>query len=81
MRSPKRNRLLLALALSTQMLLVACATVSPTQPAPLVIPGGQLTPLPASVTEIDLKSSGGWREKVKNYLLKLEAFLASEMPK
>lgn len=81
MHSPKSAKSWRRLALLTPLLLAACASGLPQQPVLVVGKGIQLTPPPASVTEIDLKSSDGWREKVKNYLSKLEAFLANETPK
>ena len=82
MRSTVKRLLSLVMPLVMPLLLAACATGSPSQPLPPVVgPGVKLTPLPASVTEIDLKPSVGWREKVRNYLLKLEAFSINEKPR
>lgn len=65
-----------ALALPMLLSFAGCATVSPQQP-PVTGPGLSLTPLPASVTKIDSKSSDDWQAKVRDYLKKLEDFSKS----
>ena len=58
----------------------ACATNSPQPPQdpPRSI---QLTPLPASVTQIGLKPSESWLAKVQSYLEKVEVFSNDATPK
>ncbi len=75
------TRLLFVLTLTVVLLtLAACATSSPPRP-PVVVEPIRLTPLPASVTEIDLKLSEPWRERASKWLQKLEDFSISETSK
>lgn len=62
------------------LLLGGCATRSPAQP-PEIARSVSLTPLPASVKQIDLKQSEAWQGKVSNYFQKVEAFSSSETSK
>jgi hypothetical protein len=63
--------------LLTVLALSACATNSKPPLPPVVGQGITLTPLPASVTQLDSTNSDDWRAKVSNYLKKVEAFSTS----
>lgn len=79
MRSTVTRPLLLPLLLLVLLTLTACATSSP--PPPVVVPAIKLDPLPASVTEIDLKLSDSWRAKASAWLRKLDSFSTSATSK
>ena len=68
------KRLLCRLSLPLALLpIAACSTSSPLA-RPVVVDKIQLDPLPASVTQIDLKLSDSWLEKESAYLKKVEDF-------
>ncbi len=73
-RPSKLAALLMPIALS------ACAASSPPAP-PVIAKRPEATPLPASVSRIDPKSSELLLQKVDNYLLKLDALSLGETPR
>lgn len=61
-------------------MLSACAASS--QPmSPVIGAKPQPTPLPASVSRIDPKSSQAWLKEVEDYLRQVDEWLSGEMPK
>ena len=72
MATRKKNSGWLGSVILSASVLMGCASSSP---PPLVTPREiVLTPLPASVTEIDLQNSVTWQEKALNWLQKLDTF-------
>ena len=80
MRSTQTKLLYVLTLIAVLLTCAACATSSPPQP-PVVVQPIQLTPLPASVKEIDLKASEDWRARASRWLQKLDDFLISETSK
>ncbi len=73
-RASKASAMLLLLTLG------ACAASLPPTPPEIVRPL-EPTPLPASVSRIDPKSSQIWLEKVESYFRKVDSSLKDETPK
>ena len=80
MPSTKRSWRLSAVCAMGLLLLSGCAHNSPPTP-PEAVPGVKLTPLPASVRNIDSTPSVGYSQKVLNFLSKVEELLKDETPK
>jgi hypothetical protein len=68
------------LALLLGLMLSGCAANSPPSP-PVLSRQVKLTPLPASVREIDFRSSEPYLLKALNWKLKVEALSSGETPK
>lgn len=62
------------------LMLAGCPASLPTTP-PVIAKQPEATPLPASVSRIDPKSSQALLRKVDNYLSKLDALSKGETPK
>ncbi len=69
-----------ASAMLLPLMLSACAASSPPSP-PVIVKQPEPTPLPASVSQIDPKSSQIWLEKVENYFRRVDALLSDEISK
>ena len=69
-----------ASALLLHLMLSACAASLPPSP-PVIVKQPEPTPLPASVLQIDSKSSQLWLEKVESYFRKVDSSLKDETPK
>lgn len=67
-------------ALTLLLALTACASSSPPLP-PVIAKRPEATPLPASVSQIDPKSSELLLQRVESYLRKLDKLSLGEMPK
>ncbi|MDF3019356.1 MAG: hypothetical protein K0Q92_659 [Steroidobacteraceae bacterium] len=70
----------MALAGLMPLLLAACATNSQPTP-PVVVEPVKLTPLPASVREIDSRSSEAYLQKASSWRQKVERLFSDETPK
>ncbi|AGU48832.1 hypothetical protein VAPA_1c17240 [Variovorax paradoxus B4] len=61
-------------------MLSGCASSSPTTP-PVIGAKPQATPLPASVSQIDPRSSEAWLREVQSYFEAVDSSLSSETRK
>lgn len=70
------------LPLATLIVVSLTGCAAPSKPTlPVVVPQGEMTPLPTSVTKIDSTDSQPYLTKVSNWLSKVGALLNAETPK